>query len=260
MKKIIYSLVFFTAFTMYGCVKKDESIPTRFTSIPANNTNVKFLVMSPDAPTVNFVANGEKVTSVTPTATNAVVGLSFASIYPATVGYSSINSGTLKLDAKVPDSSLVLPGQTVFTNTPTLSAGKFYTYVLVDSLAKLSSVLVEDDPNLPDQTKAYFRVANFIPNGAVKIEVLKTSTGNPYTATYNSLAFKTVSAFDSLGAGAGQTYRIFLRDPVSNAKLDSIAGLVPTNTKKYTIYCRGVLGQSGSTNTRRPIITNYINF
>lgn len=119
---------------------------------------------------------------------------------------------------------------------------------------------MEDDPTVADATKAYIRVANFISNSPVKVEVVKTSTGNTFSATYNNLAFKSVSNFNSLGAGAGQTYRVYLRNPATDAKLDSISAFVPTNTKKYTIYARGVMGQTGSTNTRRPIITNYINF
>jgi hypothetical protein len=259
MKKLIYGAIFFVAFAFAAC-EKEDSLPTRFTPIPAVNTNVKFLMMSPDAPSVNFIANGQKATSVTPTLSNVVLGLGFPAIYPATIGYTSIPSGAIKIDAKVPDSSTTLPGQTVFTSTTTFAPNKYYTYALVDSLSKLSSVVVEDDPTVADASKAYFRIANFIPNSAVKVEVIKTSSGNPYTSTYNSIAFKAFTAYDTLGAGAGQTYRIFLRHPVTNVKLDSISGLVPINTKKYTIYCRGVFGQSGSTNTRRPIITNYINF
>ena len=259
MKKSIYGAIFLATIVFAAC-EKEDSLPTRFTPIPAENTNVKFLMMSPDAPAINFIANGQKATSVTPTLTNAVVGLGFSAIYPATIGYSSIPSGAIKIDAKVPDSSTVLPGQTVFTGTSTFAANKFYTYALVDSLSRISSVLVEDDPMVPDVSKAYIRIANFIPNGAVKVEVVKTSSGNAFSKTYSSVPFKSFTAYDSLGAGAGQTYRIFLRHPVTDVKLDSISGLVPTNTKKYTIYTRGVFGQSGSTNTRRPIITNYINF
>ncbi len=259
MKKSIYGILIMAGIALVGCDKKD-SLPTRFTSISAQNTNVKFLMMSPDAPSLNFIANGQKSTSVTPTTSGVVLGMLFPTIYPATIGYASLNSGALKIEAKVPDSAIVMPGQVVFTNTPTFNANKFYTYALVDSLSRLSAIVVEDDPTVADPSKAYFRVANFIPNSPVKIEIVKTSTGNPYTATYNNLAFKAVSSYDTLGAGAGQTYRVYLKNPVTDVKLDSISGLVPLNTKKYTIYCRGVMGQTGSTNSRRPIITNYINF
>ena len=259
MKTIISGFVFVMVLTIIGCDKKD-SLPIRFTPIPASNTNVKFLMMSPDAPSVNFIANGQKSSSVTPTSTNVVLGMLFPAIYPATIGYATIPSGAIKIEAKVPDSSTVMPGQVVLTNTPTFVANKFYTFAMVDSLSKLSAVVVEDDPTVADPSKAYFRVANFISNSPVKIEIVKTSTGNPFTATFTNYAFKNVSTYDSLGAGAGQTYRVFLRHPTTDVKLDSISAFVPTNTKKYTIYCRGVMGQTGSTNTRRPIITNYINF
>jgi hypothetical protein len=259
MKKIIIAMLSVAGLTVIGCDKKD-TLPTRFTTIPAGNTNVKFLMMSPDAPSVNFFVNGEKSSAVAPSSLNIVLGMGFPSLYPATIGYASINSGAAKIDAKVPDSASVMPGQVLLTNTPTFAANKFYTFAMVDSLSKLSAVVVEDDPTVADATKAYFRVANFINNSPVKVEIIKTSTGNPFTATFSNFAFKNVTTYDTLGAGAGQTYRIFLRHPTTDVKLDSISAFVPTNTKKYTIYCRGVMGQTGSTNTRRPIITSYVNF
>jgi len=261
MKQSIIGLLIFALATgfMVGCTKID-SIPTRFTPIPGNNTNVKFLMMSPDAPNINFFANGIKFSAVVPTIGGVVLGTGYPAIYPATIGYATIAGGAVKIDAKVPDSAAVMPGQVVFTSSPTFAATKFYTYALVDSLSRLTAVVVEDDPTVADASKAYIRIANFIPNSPVKVEVVKTSTGNAYNATYDNLAFKSVSVFDSLGAGTGQTYRVFLRNPVTNAKLDSISAFVPINTKKYTIYARGVLGQTGSTNSRRPIITSYINF
>lgn len=258
MKISIYGLIIIVTFLLPGCDKK-STLPQHYIIIPPGNTNVKFLQMSPDAPQVNFIVNGSKVTAVPPTATNAVQGLAFPSFYPATVGYATFASGAAKIDAKVPDSSTVTPGAIIFTGTQTFEANKYYTYALVDSIKRLNALVVEDDPRIPDPAKAYFRVANLIPNGNVKIEIIKTSTGNPYSITYPNVAFKSFSPFDTLGAGAGQIYRVFLRNRQTDVKLDSIAAFTPSNTKKYTIYARGVLGLTG-TNVRRPIISVYTNF
>lgn len=259
MNNRIKGIIIIAGLALAACGKTD-SLPTRFTPIPTTNTNVKFLNMSPDAPAINFYAGGSKATAVVPNTAGVVQGMGFPTIYPAVIGYASIGSGAQKIDARVPDSATTMAGQNIHTSTPTFVAGKFYTYTLVDSLSKLSAVVVEDDPTVADASKAYIRVANFIPNGNVHIEVVKTSSGNVFNAAYNNVSFKTISNFDSLGAGAGQTYRVYLRNSTNNAKLDSISAFVPSNTKKYTIYARGVLGQTGSSNTRRPIITNYINF
>lgn len=260
MKISIYGILILTAIVMNGCAKTD-SLPTRFTPIPATNSNVKFLILSPDAPQINLIANGSKISGVAPNATGAVQGIAFPLLYPAAVGYATLTSGSVKLEVKVPDSSAVTPGALLLSTTQNFDAGKFYTYAIVDSLSKLSAVVVEDNPVVGDITKAYFRVANFVSNNSsVKIEILKTSTGTAFSKVYPNVAFKSVSTFEELEAGTGQVYKIYLANPVTNARLDSIAAFTPTNTKKYTIFTRGVFGQSGSTNTKRPIITSYTNF
>lgn len=257
MKKIIFGLILITAFGIGSCDKK-STLPDRFTPIPAGNTNVKFLNMSPDAPQVNFFTNGIKVSAVAPTATNAVQGIAYAATYPSTVAYATMTSGSLKIEVKVPDSSAVMPGATIFTNTQTFAAGKFYTYALVDSLSKINVVTFEDDPTVPDQTKSYLRIANFIPNGTIRIEITKTSTGSyPYSITYPTIASKAVTAFDTIGGPF--SYKVLLRDASTNAALDS-GTLTTAAAKKATIYARGVIGQTGSTNTRRPLIGIYNNF
>ncbi len=174
MKKSIYSLLSIVMLGISGCDKID-SIPTRFTPIPVTNTNVKFLMLSPDAPQVNFFANSAKVSAVAPSATNAVLGFVYASVYPGAVGYATIPSGSVKVDSKVPDSSLVTPGAVILSTTQSFDPLKFYTYAIVDSLSKISAVVVEDDPTVADPTKAYFRIANFVSNNpTVKIEIVKT--------------------------------------------------------------------------------------
>ncbi|MEO6732702.1 MAG: DUF4397 domain-containing protein [Ferruginibacter sp.] len=259
MKKSIYSLIITVTLGISGCDKID-SIPTRFTPIPATNTNVKFLMLSPDAPQVNFFANGAKISSIAPSATNAVLGFVFPSVYPTAVGYATIPSGSIKVDTKVPDSSVVTPGAIILSTTQSFNPLKFYTYAIVDSLSKISTVVVEDDPTVADPTKAYIRLANFVSNNpSVKIEIVKTSTGTAFSKIYPAVAFKSVSAFETLEAGSGEVYRIFLRNPSTDVKLDSIAAFTPTNTKKYSIYARGVFGLP-LTNAKRPIITNFTNF
>ena len=257
MKKLI--LIFLITLTIgFASCDKTESIPDRFTPLPAVNANVKFLNVSPDAPPVNFFADGQKISSANATTTGAVQGFGFGGLYPANVAYSTIPSSSAKIEAKVPDSSIVTPGAVILSTTATFAAGKFYTYTLVDSVGtqKLSAVLIEDDPIVQDATKGYFRLANFINNSSVKIEIFR-SNGTLYASNAN-LAFKSVSAFDSLGTTT--SYNIFLKNPVTNVNLDSIKSFTPVATRKYTFYARGVLGQTGSTNTKRPLIISLINF
>lgn len=256
MKKIILGLFAISALVV-AC-KKIDSIPVRFTPIPATNTNVKFLNMSPDAPQFNFFVNNIKASATAPTTSGVVQGYVFPAIYPATIGYASVPSGSVTIVAKVTDSSIITPGAVLNTTTENLTANRFYTYAIFDSVSRIQSVLVEDDPSVPDTSKAYFRLGNFIGNGPVRIEFTKTNTAaGPVSRNFPNLTPKTVTNFDSLSA-KGATYKVMMYNS-ANVKLDSISAFTPTATKKYTIYARGVLGLTG-TNTRRPIITNYINF
>ena len=258
MNKIFISIV--SVLIVATSCDKQESIPTRFKPTSENNANVKILLLSPDAPGVNIFANGSKITGAPASTTGNVSGFVFPTIYPGSVGYISLAPGSVKLEAKVPDSSSVMPGAVIATTTETLVPKKFYTYVLMDSMKKISTVLIEDDPTVPDPTKAYIRVGNFVSNSSsVNIEILKTSTGTPFSKVYPNVPFKSVTAFEAFEGGRGEVYRVFLRHPTTNAKLDSITSFTPVNTKKYTIYGRGVMGLTG-TNTRRPIITFYTNF
>ena len=86
-------------------------------------------------------------------------------------------------------------------------------------------------------------------NGTADIEFVGTAGG--YNFSKNGIAFKGVSSFDTLKEA---TYKIYLRANGSPTKLDSIAAFAPLAGKKYTLYTRGVVGQTGSTNTKRPLI------
>lgn len=265
MTKTIYSLSIIAVFFFTAC-KKTATIPDRFDPIASSNTNVKFIDLSPDAPPVNFFTNGAKASSLAPTGTNAVNGMGFAGFYPSGVAYTTLSSGSIKIDVKVPDSSAIMPGAVLLSSNQTFDANKFYTLALVDSVGsspkRLSTVISEDDPTVPDPSRAYIRISNYIANGAIKVEVSKTSVvvgDYLFNKTYASIAAKTVLPFDSIGAGAGQVYKFVLKDATSDIRLDSIVGFAPANTKKYSIYARGVIGLTG-TNTRRPIISSYVNF
>lgn len=217
-------------------------------------------MLSPDAPQVNFFANNAKVTAVAPNSSGAELGLVYPAFSPGTAAYTSITPGSNKIEAKVPASSTVMPGAVLISTTQNFDSKKYYTYVVLDSLSKLSTVVVEDDPSIPDPTKAYFRLANFVSNSAaVKIEIVKVSAGTPFSKVYPSVSFKSISAFETLEGGNGEIYKVYLRNPTTDAKLDSISAFTPSNNKKYTIYTRGVFGLTG-TNAKRPIISNYVNF
>jgi hypothetical protein len=199
--------------------------------------------MSPGAASVNFFVNSTKISGTTPGGTSGTVvtGMAYPALYPSTIGYATTSSGSLKIDVKVPDSAAVNPGVTVLTTTQPFEASKFYTFVLLDTVTQAKALVVEDDPGVADQTKAYLRVANFTADSAITIMVLKTSADYPYSKTYTSVPQQAILPFDSLGAGTGQVYSITFMRASNNAVLGTITNFAPSRTKKYTFYIRGLV-------------------
>lgn len=246
MRKTITPFILIIPIVFLAC-KKENSLPERFTPNPGTNSNVKFLNMSPGAASVNFFANGIKISAATPGGTNATVvtGLTYPALFPSTIGYATLPAGSTTIDVKVPDSAAVMPGATVLSSIQSLASNKFYTFVLLDTVIQAKVLLVEDDPSVADQTKAYVRMANFNADSAIAIRVLKTSADYPYSKTYPNVTPKSVLEFDSLGAGTGQVYSITFMRASNSAVIGTITNFAPSRTKKYTLYLRGNLRYTG---------------
>ncbi len=249
MYKKIAALSLLMAFMMLAC-KKTNTIPERTIGVPATSAFLKGLNLSPDAPLLNIMIDSTRVLTVTETAPDVESGIGFGGIIPTlSSGYSVITSGSHVLSAKVPSTSGTLAGQTIVSKTSTFSAGKYYTVAVVDSLSRLDALIIEDNLSVADTSKSYFRIANFMLNGTADLEFVGTSGG--YNFMKNGNAFKSVTAFDTLSQA---TYKIYLRANGSATKLDSISAFAPLKGKKYTLFTRGVVGQTGSTNIKRPLL------
>jgi len=252
-KNIVLFILLITGLT--ACDKLD-ALQDR--GLPQEGANIKAMHMSPDAPAFNLMVDSIRVVTVlSSTTTGLESGLVFGSLFPSLAGgYAVVPGGSHSISAKVPSTSTTLPGQTIVTKNSTLVSGKFYTIAIVDSLSKLDAVIVEDDRNVADTSKAYFRIANFLVRGSVDIEFINLTGG--YNFMKNGIAFKTVTNFDTLTPSPA-SYKVLLRTTGSTTRLDSVT-LTPLKGRKYTLYTRGVVGQTGSTNTKRPLIFSTLTF
>jgi Domain of unknown function (DUF4397) len=249
MKKRIFGSIIIAAFIVFAC-KKNDTIPNRTTLNPPDIANIKGIHLSPDAPLFNIMVDSIRALTVIETADNVESGLGFGTVVPSlSNGYSIVPSGTHTVSAKVPSTSATLPNQTIVSKSTNFVAGKYYTIVVGDSLSKLDAVIIEDDLNVPDTSKAYIRILNFMMKGSADLEFQGSAGG--YNFNKNGIPFKSVSNFDTLTQG---TYKIYLRATGSATKLDSITAFAPLKGRKYTLYTRGVVGQTGSTNTKRPLV------
>ncbi len=249
MKKIIFGLLTVITFIVFAC-KKTDTIPNRTTFNPPDIANIKGMHLSPDAPLFNIMVDSLRALTVIETGADVESGLGFGAVVPSlSNGYSIVPAGTHTISAKVPSTSAILPNQTIVSKSANLVQGKYYTIAVVDSLSKLDALIIEDNLGIPDTSKTYFRIFNFMMKGTADIEFQGSAGG--YNFSKNGIPFKTVSNFDTLTQG---TYKIFLRANGSATKLDSITAFAPSKGRKYTLYTRGVVGQTGSSNTKRPLI------
>lgn len=250
--KIIFICILALSFAP-SC-EKDNALPDR--TIDLTGAGIKVMHLSPNAPALNLLVDSTKIIGVSNT-TGTENGFVFGNIFPSLAGgYALAEPGNRTISAKVPMSSATLPGQTLVSKSASLERGKFYSVAIVDSISRLDAVVVEDDLNIPDTSKAYYRIANFMLNGTADVEFL-SSTMPGYNFSKNNHPFKSVTQFDTITPG---TYKILLRANGTATRLDSITAFAPAKGRKYTLYTRGVVGQTGSTNTRRPLIFQMTNF
>lgn len=235
--------------------EKNESLEPRGET--AAGASIKAMHLSPNAPALNILVDSTKTVGVL--STNSIEsGMVFGNIFPSlSGGYAFIPGGQHTLSAKVPASSTTLPGQTITSKQFTFQEGKFYSVAIVDSLSRLDAVIVEDDLSIPDTSKSYFRIANFMNNGTADVELTNSAIPG-FIANKNGLVYKSVSNFEEITAIG--SYKVLLRANGSATRLDSITAFSPAKGRKYTLYTRGVVGQTGSSNTKRPLIFQMTNY
>lgn len=261
MNKLFYAICFLGGCVTWVACEKTNTIPERTTDVPGSSAYIKGIHLSPDAPTFNLMVDSIRALTVLETAPNVEAGITFGLVVPSLAsGYSIVPGGQHTISAKVPSTSATRPGETILTETATLQSGKYYTIIVADSLnvlpaSRLDAVIVEDDLSVPDTSKSYFRILNFMMGKNTDIEFMGPAGGTSFTKS--NIAFKSTSAFEVIPPDV--TYRIYLRAAGAPAKLDSITAFVPVKGKKYSLYTRGVFGQTGSTNVKRPLIFSIQN-
>lgn len=248
MKKIIIPSFLLVALAV-AC-KKEDTIPVRTTPTPTTNTNIKFFNFSPGAPQVNFFVNGTKLSGAAALANGTVQGIAYGRFFPANVAYASVPAGSQSIESRVIDSSAFMPGATLLNEAKNFDANKYYTYILLDSVNRISAMVTEDDLSVPIPTKAYVRVGNFATDSTIGALLTKTSTvaGDfAYSKPYADIAAKSVTGFDTVTAGGGQIYSLTFRRNTNGATLGTVVTeFTPIPGKKYTFFFGGLVRLSGT--------------
>lgn len=192
--------------------------------------NVMVVHASPNAPAVDLLVD------------NNVAGTGLA--FPANTGYLPVNAGTRNVKVNVTGTST-----TVINADLALTANSDYTVFAVDSVSKISTVVLEDNLATPAAGKAHVRFVHLSPN-APAVNITLTDG----TIVFGNKAFKQSTDFTPLDAG---TYNLQVRDAATNtAVVLSLNGVVLTAGDIYTVFAKGFVGGAGAQALGAEIIVN----
>jgi hypothetical protein len=225
MKKVfsVFSAILITAsVTLLSSCKKEET---------KTYANVLVTHASPDAPGVDLLVNDTKVNS---SALN----------FPGNTGYLEVESGSRNIKVNVSGTPT-----TVINATLTLDKDMNYSVFAVDSVSKISAVVLTDDLSAPASGKAHVRFVHLSPN-APAVDIAVASSG---AVVFGNKSFKEATAFTPLDAG---TYNLDVRV----AGTTTVALVLPAITlqagKIYTVFAKGFLGGTGAQALGAEIIVN----
>lgn len=212
---------------LFSACNKEDAVVT-----PAK-TYAKVMVVhaSPNAPAVDLLIDNSKVNST---------GLGF----PNNTGYLNVESG--KRNIKVTASGTLT---SVIAADLDFAKDMNYSIFAVDSLSKISPIVLTDDLTTPATGKAHVRFIHLSPN-APAVDVAVASSG---AVVFGNKQFKEYTSFTPLDAG---DYNLDVRV----AGTSTVALVLPKITlesgKIYTIFAKGFLGATGVQALGAEIIVN----
>jgi hypothetical protein len=224
MKNSIVSLAIcaLAAVTMFATSCKEDAA--------ADKSNVLVVHASPNAPGVDLLIDNKVVNSA-------------ALTFPKNTGYLSVDAG--KRNVKV---NAAGTATSVINADLDFGKDKNYSVFAVDSLSKISAVVLTDDLTAPAAGKAHVRFVHLSPNApAVDIAV------DGAAVVFPNAKFKDATAFTPLAAGS---YDLEVRVAGSNIVALDLDPITLEAGKIYTVFARGFLTGSGATALGAEIIVN----
>lgn len=222
---IFASALFLAAIVLVSSCKKDETI------IEQSYANVLVTHASPDAPGVDLLVDNSKQNSA-------------ALTHPNNTGYLKVTSGTRNIKVNVTGTTT-----TVIEADLMLTKDMNYSVFAVDSVSKISAIVIADDLTAPAAGKAHVRFIHLSPN-APAVDIAVASSG---AVVFGNKTFKEYTPFTPLDAG---TYNLDVRV----AGTSTVALVLPAITleagKIYTVFAKGFLGGTGAQALGAEIIVN----
>jgi hypothetical protein len=215
------ALLMAAVFTMSSCEKEEDK----------TYANVLVTHASPDAPGVDWTIVDDSKQN------------SSALTFPNNTGYLQVESGTRNIKVNVSGTST-----TVINADLTLEKDKNYSVFAVDSVSKISAVVVADDLTAPAAGKAHVRFIHLSPN-APAVDVALDGGA----VVFGNTAFKASTAFTPLDAG---TYDLEVRVAGTSTVALDLDPITLQAGKIYTVFAKGFLTGTGAQALSAEIIVN----
>lgn len=200
---------------MVSC-SDDDNNPMNSTQ----NARVMAVHASPDAPSVDLYVDDTKVGSNLP--------------FPDATAYLIVEAGSRNVQVKVYNTST-----TVIDADVDVTASKNYSVFAVDSVSKISAIVLEDNLAAPAAGKAHVRFIHLSPN-APAVNITLTDG----TVVFGDVSFKGYEDFTPLDAG---TYHLQVRDAATNNTVVlNLPGIALQAGKIYTVFAKGFVGGAGA--------------
>lgn len=224
---------------------------------------IKFFNFTVNAPSVNFYANGNKLSAtVSATGVESTVGLAYGIVFPAS-NYSLIEPGTYEFKGQLPATAAADANLAIVNLSAQVESDKsysFYTSGIYDATAKTSDAFIIEDV-LPaiDTTATYVRFVNAISNAPSGFDLItKNTTTTTESVVATNIAYKSGSEFVEVPPGV---YELYARYPQSTANIISrlgtqIVSFLPGRV--YTVTSRGDVTVTGTV-PAAPFLDNTTN-
>ena len=223
---------------------------------------VRFFNFGVNAPSVNFYADGTKMTAIqSTTGTESTAGIAYG-VVGANGAYSTIDPGPHALTGKIAaatDKDLAISS----VNT-TIEDGKYYSFYMSGiyntTTKNVEGFIVEDNFAIPtDTTLATVRFVHAISNANPMTLYAKSTVTAVETAVGAEVVYKGAGAFVTLPAGA---YDLSTRYTGSSTNVLTRPAVSFVARKVYTITARGDITVAPSTTcaaTNRTCLDNTAN-
>lgn len=221
---IFASALFVTSIALLSSCK-DEALDVK------SQASILVTHASPDAPGVDLLVDNTKLNSS-------------ALTFPNNTGYILADAGMRNIKVNVTGTST-----TVIEADLDLTKDMNYSVFAVDSVSKISAVVVTDDLTAPAAGKAHVRFIHLSPN-APAVDVAVASSG---AVVFGNKAFKEYTAFTPLDAG---TYNLDVRVAGTSTVALVLPAITLESGKIYTVFAKGFLGGTGSQELGAEIIVN----